>query len=87
MAAAGQDDDFAKDPRILAVSKLDTPPFYAVVGSTTAMNPGLCQTCGLDIDDEHHVLDFDLRPTPASSPQATTQATASACSTQRLCRA
>lgn len=64
MAAAGQDDDFAKDPRILAVSKLDTPPFYAVVGSTTAMNPGLCQTTGLDIDDEHHVLDFDLRPIP-----------------------
>ena len=64
MAAAGQDDDFAKDPRILAVTKLDTPPFYAVVGSTTAMNPGLCQTCGLDIDDEHHVLDFDLRPIP-----------------------
>ncbi len=63
-AAAGQDDDFAKDPRILAVTRLDTPPFYAVVGSTTAMNPGLCQTCGLDIDDEHHVLDSDLRPIP-----------------------
>ena len=64
MAAAGQDDDFAKDPRILAVTKLDTPPFYAVVGSTTAMNPGLCQTCGLDIDSDHHVLDFDLQPIP-----------------------
>ncbi len=64
MAAAGQDDDFAKDPRILAVTKLDTPPFYAVVGATTAMTPGLCQTCGLDIDADHHVLDFDLKPIP-----------------------
>lgn len=64
MAAAGQDDDFAKDPRILAVTKLDTPPFYAVVGSTTTLSPGLCQTTGLDIDDEHHVLDADLRPIP-----------------------
>lgn len=64
MAAAGQDDDFAKDPRILAVTRLDTPPFYAVVGSTTAMNPGLCQTCGLDIDADYHVLDSDLRPIP-----------------------
>jgi len=63
-AAAGQDDDFAKDPRILAASRCDTAPFYAVVGDTTAMNPGLCQTCGLDVDSDHHVLDSSLQPIP-----------------------
>ena len=63
-AANGLDEDFAKDPRILAVTRLDTPPFYAVVGATTAMNPGLCQTTGLDIDAQHHVLDDDLNPIP-----------------------
>ena len=63
-AAAGKDEDFAKDPRILAVTRCDTPPFYAVVGDTTAMNPGLCQTAGLDIDAEHHVLDSNLQPIP-----------------------
>jgi succinate dehydrogenase/fumarate reductase flavoprotein subunit len=63
-AAAGVDEDFCKDPRILAATRCDTAPFYAVVGGTTAMNPGLTQTCGLDIDAEHHVLDTDLRPIP-----------------------
>ncbi|WP_162610914.1 FAD-dependent oxidoreductase [Gordonibacter sp. An230] len=63
-AAAGKDEDFAKDPRILAVTRCDTPPFYAVVGDSTAMNPGLCQTAGLDIDAEHHVLDSSLQPIP-----------------------
>ena len=63
-AAAGLDEDFAKDPRILAVTRMDTPPFYAVVGSTTAMNPGLCQGTGLDCDGQHHVLDYDLKPIP-----------------------
>jgi fumarate reductase flavoprotein subunit len=64
MAAAGVDDDFAKDPRILAYTKCDTAPFYAVVGKTTGMNPGLCQTCGLDTDDTRHVLDSDMMPIP-----------------------
>lgn len=63
-AAAGKDDDFAKDSRILAATRCDTPPFYAVVGDTTAMNPGLCQTAGLDIDADHHVLDSSLQPIP-----------------------
>ncbi len=63
-AANGLDEDFAKDPRILAVTRLDTPPFYAVVGAMTARNPGLCQTTGLDIDAQHHVLDDDLNPIP-----------------------
>lgn len=61
-ATAGADEDFAKDSRILAVTRCDTAPFYAVVGQTTAMNPGLCQTCGLDVDSEHRVLDSDLQP-------------------------
>lgn len=63
-AAVGQDDDFAKDPRVLAAARCDTPPFYAVVGDTSAMNPGLCQTTGLDVDAEHHVLDSALQPIP-----------------------
>lgn len=60
----GEDEDFAKDSRILAVTRLDTPPYYAVVGSTTSINPGLCQTTGLDTDYQHHVLDDDLAPIP-----------------------
>lgn len=63
-ASVGQDDDFAKDSRILAATRCDTAPFYAVVGDTTAINPGLCQTTGLDIDADHHVLDSDLNPIP-----------------------
>ncbi len=63
-AANGLDEDFAKDPRILAATRCDTAPFYAVVGSTTSMNPGLCQTAGLDCDGDHHVLDYDMNPIP-----------------------
>lgn len=63
-AASGLDEDFAKDPRILAVTKCDCAPYYAVVGETTAMNPGLCQTCGLDVDADRHVLDYEMRPIP-----------------------
>lgn len=62
--ANGKDEDFAKDPRILAVTKLDAAPFYAVVGDTKALNPGLCQTTGLDIDADHHVLDSTMNPIP-----------------------
>ena len=64
MAAAGLDEDYAKDPRILAVTKLDTPPFYAVVASTSAISAGLCQTTGLDVDDDHHVVDTAREPIP-----------------------
>ena len=63
-AAAGQDDDFAKDPRILAATRCDTAPFYAVVGDTTQMNPGLCQVTGLDINADHQVLDDSMNPIP-----------------------
>ena len=63
-AAAGQDDDFAKDSRILAATKCDTAPFYAVVGDTTQMNPGLCQVTGLDINADHQVLDESMNPIP-----------------------
>ena len=64
MAAAGLDEDYAKDSRILAVTKLDTPPFYAVVASTSAISAGLCQTTGLDVDDDHHVVDTAHEPIP-----------------------
>ena len=64
MAAAGLDEEYAKDPRILAVTKLDTPPFYAVVAPTSAISTGLCQTTGLDVDDDHHVVDTAREPIP-----------------------
>lgn len=63
-AAAGLDEDYAKDPRILAVTKLDTPPFYAVVAPTSGISTGLCQTTGLDVDDDHRVVDTAREPIP-----------------------
>ena len=63
-AKNGVDEDFAKDPRILAVSALDTPPFYACVGKSDAIGAGLCQTCGLDVDSDHHVVDSNIEPIP-----------------------
>ena len=60
--AAGEDPDFAKDPRLLAACKLDTPPFYATVSSSTGFSAGLCQTCGLDVVSYHRVLDSNLEP-------------------------
>ena len=61
-AAAGRDEDFATDPRILKA--LDVPPFYAYVAQSDAIAPGLCQACGLDTDAEHRVLNDQLRPIP-----------------------
>ena len=61
-AAAGCDEDFGTDPRILHA--LDTAPFYAYVAQSDAIAPGLCQTCGLDTDAEHRVLNDQLRPIP-----------------------
>ena len=60
--AAGEDPDFAKDPRLLAACKLDTPPFYATVSSSTGFSAGLCQTCGLDVDASHRVVDSNIEP-------------------------
>ena len=62
--AAGEDPDFAKDPRLLSACKLDTPPFYATVSSSTGFSAGLCQTCGLDVDSDHRVVDTNLEPIP-----------------------
>ena len=62
--AAGEDPDFAKDPRLLAACKLDTPPFYATVSSSTGFPAGLCQTCGLDVDASHRVVDSNIEPIP-----------------------
>ncbi|MCB7037615.1 FAD-binding protein [Eggerthella sinensis] len=61
-AAAGKDEDFAMDPRIMKA--LDTPPFYAVVQASDAIGVGLCQTAGLDISADHEVLDETLNPIP-----------------------
>ena len=60
--AAGEDPDFAKDPRLLAACKLDTPPFYATVSSSTGFSAGLCQTYGLDVDASHRVVDSNIEP-------------------------
>lgn len=59
-AAAGRDEDFGCDPRIMKA--LDTPPFYAYVGRSDAIGCGLCQTCGLDTDARHRVLNNQLEP-------------------------
>lgn len=61
-AKNGVDDVFATDPRILRA--LETAPFYAVVGSTDAVNGGLCQTSGLDTNAHMQVLDSTLNPIP-----------------------
>ena len=58
MAAAGRDEDFGADARI--IKPLDTPPFYAVIAQSDSLVCGLCQTTGLDVDHTHHVLDSTL---------------------------
>ena len=60
MAAAGRDDDFGMDSRILQA--IETAPFYAAIGASDALGAGLCQTAGLDIDAKHRVLDSTLNP-------------------------
>ena len=63
-AEAGLDEDFGKDPRILAANKCSTGPFYAIVSDNATLAPGITQTTGLDVDDQHHVLDSTLNPIP-----------------------
>jgi succinate dehydrogenase/fumarate reductase flavoprotein subunit len=60
LAAAGRDSDYGTDARILQA--IDTPPFYAVIGSNEILQPGLCQATGLDVNDEHQVLDSQNLP-------------------------
>lgn len=59
-AKNGKDDVFGTDPRIMRA--IEKPPFYAVVGSTTSIGTGLCQTTGLDVDDKMRVLDNTMWP-------------------------
>ena len=65
LCAKGVDEDFGKDPRILKVTVLKDPPFYASVrrneGSIT-IAPGLCSTTGLDTDEDGRVLNKEFRP-------------------------
>jgi hypothetical protein len=60
----GIDEDFGKDPRILKVTALKSPPFYGSVrrNDNIAVSPGLCAFTGLDTDDDLQVLNSDLRP-------------------------
>jgi len=68
LCAKGVDEDFGKDPRILAVTALKNPPFYASVrkndgsGIYGGITPGLCATTGLDTDADGHVLNSEFKP-------------------------
>ncbi len=64
----GVDEDFGKDPRILKLTAIKDPPFYATIsksggmGSMFGISPGLCATTGLDTDADGHVLNSDFKP-------------------------
>jgi fumarate reductase flavoprotein subunit len=64
----GVDEDFGKDPRILKVTALKDPPFYANVNKGGqgpmggGISPGLCATTGLDTDADGHVLNSEFKP-------------------------
>jgi succinate dehydrogenase/fumarate reductase flavoprotein subunit len=65
----GKDEDFGKDPRILKVTALKNPPFYASVSQNRSrtmfgdkISPGMCATTGLDTDADGHVLNSEFKP-------------------------
>jgi len=63
----GVDEDFGKDPRILKVTALKDPLFYATVGTykgvgTFGLSAGMGATSGLDTDAEGRVLDSNFKP-------------------------
>jgi len=66
----GVDEDFGKDPRILKVTGLKTPMFYATVDTYKGpglmgggtLSPGMNATSGLDTDADGHVLDSNFKP-------------------------
>jgi succinate dehydrogenase/fumarate reductase flavoprotein subunit len=60
LAAAKRDTDFGADSRI--IQPIDTAPFYAVLGSNEVPWSGLCQTTGLDVNDEHQILNSKNLP-------------------------
>lgn len=68
MCEKGVDEDFGKDPRILKVTGLKYPLFYATVGTYNGqkmfngINAGMCVTTGLDTDSEGRVLNSEFRP-------------------------
>jgi fumarate reductase flavoprotein subunit len=68
MCEKGVDEDFGKDPRILKVTSLKDPLFYATVSTYTGrsmmggINAGMCVTTGLDTDAEGHVLNSKFEP-------------------------
>jgi len=69
MCEKGVDADFGKDPRILKVTVLKNPPFYATVetysgGSSMfgGLGAGMASTTGLDTDADGHVLGSDFKP-------------------------
>jgi succinate dehydrogenase/fumarate reductase flavoprotein subunit len=67
MCEKGIDEDFGKDPRILKVTALKNPPFYATIETYSGsgmfgLGPGMSTTTGLDTDADGHVLDSNFRP-------------------------
>jgi fumarate reductase flavoprotein subunit len=68
MCANGVDEDFGKDPRIMKVTALETPPYYAVLsnysgpGMFGGIGPGMVTTTGLDTDADGRVLNSEFKP-------------------------
>jgi len=63
----GVDEDFGKDPRILKVTTMKDPLFYATVGTYSGggmfgLGAGMNATTGLDTDAEGRVLDSNFKP-------------------------
>jgi hypothetical protein len=67
MCENGVDEDFGKDPRIMKVTALKDPPFYATVDNYNGpsmfggIGPDMCTTTGLDTDADGHVLNSDFK--------------------------
>jgi hypothetical protein len=66
MCERGIDEDFGKDPRVMKVTAIKDPPFYARVSRNDGMgrgvSPGLVSTTGLDTDGDGRVLNSDFLP-------------------------
>ena len=68
MCEKGVDEDFGKDPRIMKVTGLKIPPFYATVGTYNggrmfgAIDAGMCVVAGLDTDADGRVLNSEFKP-------------------------
>jgi fumarate reductase flavoprotein subunit len=67
MCEKGIDEDFGKDLRIMKVTALKTPPFYATISkyngpSIFGLGAGMNATTGLDTDADGHVLNSEFKP-------------------------